>query len=288
MNNKKNFGQKIFYSPLTKIVIASVVFGCILVVGAVFKDLIINRNISYLLQGIIVPTLTVVSFSWLYKVFEKRKFTEFSTNGIGKNLTIGLMLGSVLYSLPILTAYLKGGYDAVVSINSVVFIIPPLGMALSTSILEETLFRGFIFRIVEEKLGSYLALLFSAIIFGLPHIVSDNSAGLILAITFGLLLAIYYMYSRNLWCVIAIHFVWNFFNEYIFGINVRHSHTKLITFKIEGSEWFAHGTFGPQADILAGVFILAVAITFLILCHKKGKIVKPYWTNLGKDENKTT
>jgi membrane protease YdiL (CAAX protease family) len=279
---------------LTKIVVASVVFGCILVIGAVFKDFITNGNISYLLQGIVVPTLTVVSFSWLYKVYEKRKFTEFSINGIGKNLTIGLLLGAVLYSFLILIMYLIGGYDAVISVKSFALIIPPLAMALSTSILEETLFRGFIFRIVEEKLGSYLALLISAIIFGLPHIVSDNSVGLILAITFGLLLAIYYMYSRNLWCVIAIHFVWNFFNEYIFGINVRHSHTKLITFKMEGTEWFAHGTFGPQAEILAGISILVVAIIFLTLCHKKGKIVKPYWTKqrtttyLGKDENKTT
>jgi len=279
--DKNNFRQKVLYSPLTKIIIACIVFGCILVIGAVIKDFVtFNRNISFLLQGIIVPTLTIVSFSWLYKVFEKKKFTEFSINGIGLNLMIGLTLGVVLYLLTFLVIYFVGGYNAAISVNSVLFIIPPLVGALTTSVLEETLFRGFIFRIIEEKLGSYITLFISAIIFGLPHIVSDDSAGFLLATTLGLLLAIYYMYSRNLWCVIAIHFAWNFSNQYIFGITSgRYSLPgKLITFKFEGgAEWFAKGTFGTHAEILAGIAILVAAVILLILCHKKDKIVKPYW-----------
>jgi len=285
--DKKNFRKKVLYSPLTKIVIACFVFGCILVIGAVIKDFVtFNRNLSFLLQGIIVPILTIVSFSWLYKVFEKRKFTEFSINGIGKNFTIGLMLGLILYVLTVLAVFFIGGYEVAISINSVVFIIPPLAGALTTSILEETLFRGFIFRIVEEKLGSYITLIISAIIFGLPHIVSDNSAGFLMATIMGLLLAIYYMYSRNLWCVIALHFAWNFSNQYIFGINVR-SHSKLITFKFEGgAEWFANGDFGVNTDIFTSCCCLVAAIVFLILCHRNGKIIKPYWNGMKQSPNK--
>ena len=277
--DKKNFGQKIFYSPLTKIIIASVTFVCILMIGAIIKNSLgFNRNLSYLIFGIIVPTLVVVSFSWLYKVFEKRKFTDFSTDGIGKNLMIGLILGTFLCSSLFLLVYLRDGYDTVISVNSVVFIIPPLAGALTASILEETVFRGFIFRIVEEKLGSYLALLISALIFAVIHLPFQiqNSAGLSIATTLGVLFAIAYIYSRNLWFPIAIHFAWDLTATYILGIT-SHSHTRLISFR---SEWFANG--GTLTQPEAYFCIFAAIIILLILCHKKRKIVKPYWNKNNK------
>jgi len=82
-----------------------------------------------------------------------------------KFLTIGIALGVVLQSLTILVIYLKGGYS-VISINPVLFIIPPLTMAFTSAITEEVLIRGVVFRIIEEKLGSYFALVISAALFG--------------------------------------------------------------------------------------------------------------------------
>ena len=281
---KKNFGQKILYSPLTKIIIGIIVFAVIYVIQALTRELLgeidISRYVKYPIQEIFIAILAIVSYSYLYKVYEKRKITEFSTNGIAKNLTVGVILGTILQSLTILVIYLKGGY-AVISINPVVVIIPPLTMVITVSILEETLFRGIIFRIIEEKLGSYIALLISALIFGAVHLLNPNSSlivGIGLAIQAGLLLAVAYMYSRNLWFPIAIHFAWNFVQGKIFGANVSGGgiSNSLITSKIEGAELFTGGAFGPEGSIQATIFCLIATIILLILCHKKGRIVKPY------------
>jgi len=155
-------------------------------------------------------------------------------------------------------------------------------MAFTSAIFEETLLRGIIFRVLEEKLGSYIALIISAALFGLLHLANPNSsliAGIGLAIQAGLLLAAAYIYSRNLWFPIAIHFAWNFTQSAIFGASVSGiaiSKT-LITSKIEGAQWFTGGQFGPEGSIQATLFCLVATIILLILSHREGKIIYPYW-----------
>ena len=284
--NSKSIGQKILHFPLTKIIIGLIVVGGIVGAGQILirkaLDLSsINEDFKNLIGGIFVAILAIISYTYLFKFYEKRKIAEFSTNSIIKNLTIGIVLGAVLQSLTILVIYLKGGYS-VITLNSVIFIIAPLTMAFTTAIFEETLFRGIIFRVLEEKLGSYFALIISAFIFGLLHLVNPNSTLIValgLAIQAGLLLAAAYMYSGNLWFPIAIHFAWNFTQSAIFGANVSGNTISrtLITSNIQGAEWFTGGLFGPEGSVQATVFCLIATIILLILCHKEGKIIKPYW-----------
>lgn len=284
--DKKSIGQKIIQFPLTKIIIGLII--CLIVVNlgqlSVSKLLdltALNKDIKNLIAGLLVAILAIVSYTSLFKFYEKRGIKEFSKIGLFKHLTIGITLGALLQSLTIFVIYLKSGYT-IVSINPILFLVPPLTMAFTSAIFEEILMRGIIFRITEEKLGSYFALLISAIIFGALHLGNPNSsliAAIGLAIQAGLLLASAYIYSRNLWFPIAIHFAWNFTQSAIFGANVSGNTISktLITSKIEGAEWFTGGQFGPEGSIQATVFSLIATIILLILSHKEGKIIKPYW-----------
>jgi membrane protease YdiL (CAAX protease family) len=284
--DKKSSVQKILHFPLTKIIIGFLVCGAVLGVGNLLMDKILDltaldKDIKNLVTAIVVAVFGIVSYIYLFKFYEKREVTEFSKNGLLKSLTIGFIIGVVLQSLTILVIYLKGGYS-IVSINPILFLIPPLRMALTSALFEEILMRGIIFRITEEKLGSYFALFISAILFGAMHLGNPNSSllmGIGLAIEAGLLLAAAYIYSRNLWFPIAIHFAWNFTQTAIFGANVSGATISktFITSKIEGAEWFTGGQFGPEGSVQATVFCLIVTIILLILSHKEGKIISPYW-----------
>jgi len=284
--DKKSIGQKILHFPLTKIIIGLLVCGVIVSVGQLLVGKLLNltaldKDFKNLITGLVVAVLAIVSYTYLFKFYEKREITEFSKNGVLKSLTIGIILGVVLQSLTILVIYLKGGYS-IISINPILFLVPPLTMAFTSSIFEETLMRGIIFRITEEKLGSYFALIITAVLFGAMHLANPNSsliAAIGLAIQAGLLLASAYIYSRNLWFPIAIHFAWNFTQSAIFGANVSGNTISktLITSKIEGAEWFTGGKFGPEGSIQATVFCLIATIILLTLSHKEGKIIKPYW-----------
>jgi len=284
--NKKSIGEKILHFPLTKIVIGFIVCGIVIGLG---KNLLqkaleltsLDIDLRNLIVGIFTAVFAVISYKYLFQFYEKRKITELSTNRIIKNLALGILLGAVLQSLTILVIYLKGGYS-VISFNPILYIIPPLTMGITSAIIEEILFRGILFRIPEEKLGSYISLIISALVFGALHMSNPNSslsAGIGLAIQAGLLLGAAYIYSRNLWFPIAIHFAWNFMQSAIFGANVSGNAISktLIVSNIEGENWFTGGQFGPEGSVQATVFCLIATIILLTLSHKKGNIIKPYW-----------
>jgi membrane protease YdiL (CAAX protease family) len=284
--DKKSIGQKIIHFPLTKIIIGVLVCGVVLSVGKLVMGKILDLtaldvSIKSLVTALVVAVFAIVSYTYLFKFYEKREVTEFSKKGLFKSLTFGIVLGTVLQSLTILVIYLKGGYS-IISINPILFLVPPLTMAFTAAIFEEILMRGIIFRITEEKLGSYFALFISAILFGAMHLGNPNSsliAAIGLAIQAGLLLASAYIYSRNLWFPIAVHFAWNFTQSALFGANVSGTTMAktLITSKIEGAEWYTGGQFGPEGSVQATAFCLIATVVLLILSHKEGKIISPYW-----------
>ena len=282
----KSAGQKILHFPLTKIIIGIVVVVGLVVLtqmgaNTLFDSLSLERNIRRLLIGIMTAALSIIGYTLLYKVYEKREITELSLSGIGRNLFTGFLLGSVLQSLTILVIYSMGGFS-VVSVNPILFLLPALTMAFTSAIFEEILVRGIIFRIMEEKLGSYIALIISALIFGAMHLANPNSSLLAatgLALQAGLFLAAAFMFSRNLWFPIAIHFAWNFTQAGIYGAAVSGNATNksLFTTKIEGAEWYTGGAFGPEGSIQATLFCLTATIILLMICHKQNKIIKPIW-----------
>jgi len=239
-----------------------------------------EKEEKMLLTGIILASISIVTYTWLFRFYEKRTITELSIKGIGKNLSLGICLGIALQSLTILVIYLNKGFT-VISVNSMLFMLPSLAMAFTSAILEEILFRGIIFRIAEEKLGSYWALIISAVIFGVMHLANPHSSIVValgLAIQAGLLLAAAYIFSRNLWFPIAIHFAWNFTQSGIFGVSTSGNNMgkSLLTTKIEGAEWFTGGQFGPEGSIQATVFCLIATIVLMLFNHKQRRIIKHY------------
>jgi uncharacterized protein len=278
--------QKLLHFPLTKIILGIVACLGVAALGQMLSQRLLTltalspdyKNLAAAVAGAV---LLIAVYCGLFGFYEKRRISEFSGPGIARNIIVGTLLGALLQSLTILVMYLSGAYS-VVSVNTAAFLIPPLVMAFSSAIFEEVLLRGIVFRITEEKLGSYLALTISALLFGALHLANPNSsitAALGLAIQAGLLLGAAYMYSRSLWLPIAIHFAWNFTQSAIFGAAVSGNKVSKtwITSSIEGPEWLTGGGFGPEGSIQATLFCSVATLVFLMLCHRQKKIIPPYW-----------
>ncbi|PBJ11485.1 CPBP family intramembrane glutamic endopeptidase [Flavobacterium sp. ACN6] len=277
--------QKTFNSPITKIILALLTFMAVVIIGQQIAAKLLaltslEKDYRNLLKGLFVTTAAVLSYIVFFKKYDKRSVTEFASKGILKNLSTGVLFGFLLQSLTILVIYLNGSYS-VVSVNPISFILIPLAIMFTVAIIEEILVRGIVFRIIEEKLGSYISLLISGVIFGALHLVNPHSSFLsTLCITLaGFLLGAAFIYSRNLWFPIAVHFAWNFTQSGIFGtITSGNEKTpSLLTAKIQGSELITGGEFGPEGSIQASVICLIGTIILLVLSNKENKIVKPYW-----------
>lgn len=277
--------QKIFNFPVVKILLALLTFMAVVIIGQQIAVKLLaltslDKDYRNLLKGLFVSFSCIFSYILFFKKYEKRTITEFSTKGLAKNISIGALIGFVLQSLTILVIYLNGSYS-VVNINPVSFILIPFTIMFTVAIIEEILVRGIIFRIVEEKLGSYISLTISAVLFGVFHLANPHGT-LISAIcitTAGFLFGAIFMYSRNLWMPIALHFAWNFTQSGIFGAitSGNEKTSSLLEAKIQGPEFITGGEFGPEGSIQAIIFCAAATIILLVLNHKQNKIIKPYW-----------
>jgi len=277
--------QKAFNSPITKIILALLTFMAVVIIGQQIAVKLLtltslDRDHRNLLKGLFVSASCVCSYILFFKKYDKRTVTEFASKGLLKNVGGGILIGFLLQSLIILVIYLNGSYN-VLTVNPISFIVIPLAIMFTVAIIEEILVRGIVFRIIEEKLGSYISLLISGVIFGALHLVNPHSSFLsTLCITLaGFLLGAAFIYRRNLWFPIALHFAWNFTQSGIYGaITSGNEKTSgLLTAKIQGSELITGGEFGPEGSIQASVICLLGTLILLFLSQKENKIVKPYW-----------
>jgi len=279
--------QKILNFPLTKIILGLLLCFAVFIVaqqivGKILDLTAIDKNFRNLIKGIIASSFVILTYILFYHKYEKRKIGEFSCKGLLKNILLGVLIGSTLQGLTILVIYFWGNFR-IISVNPFSFIITPFAVAFSVAIFEETLLRGIIFRIVEEKLGSYISLAISAIIFGAAHLLNPDSS-VISTICIGIvgfMLGASYIYSRSLWLPIAIHFSWNFVQSGIFGAitSGNEQTSSLFNTKISGAELITGGAFGPEGTIQAILFWLIVSIIFMALITKQNKIIKPFWKN---------
>ncbi|WP_337968044.1 type II CAAX endopeptidase family protein [uncultured Flavobacterium sp.] len=277
--------QRTFNSPVTKIILAILTFMAVVIIGQQIAVKLLgltslDKDYRNLLKGLFVSASCIFSYILFFRKYDKRTVTEFASKGLLKNITIGVLIGFILQSLTILVMYLNGNYS-VVNINPISFILIPFAIMFTVAIIEEILVRGIIFRIMEEKLGTYISLTFSSILFGVLHLANPNGTLIssICITTAGFLMGAAFIYSRNLWMPIALHFAWNFTQSGIYGaITSGNEKTKsLLTAKIQGPEFITGGEFGPEGSIQAIVFCALGTILLLILIHKENKIIKPYW-----------
>jgi uncharacterized protein len=277
--------QKTLNFPLTKIILGLLLCFVVFIisqqlVGKILDITTIDKNFRNLIKAIIASSFVIFTYIFFYRKYEKREIGEYSSKGISKNILLGVLIGVTLQGLTILVIYLWGDFR-IISINPFSSIITPFAVAFSVAIFEETLLRGIIFRIVEEKLGSYISLAISAIIFGAAHLLNPDSSvisSLCIGIV-GFMFGASYIYSRSLWLPIAIHFSWNFVQSGIFGAitSGNEQTSSLFNTKISGAELITGGAFGPEGTIQATLFWLLVSILLMILITKQNKLIKPYW-----------
>lgn len=230
--------------------------------------------------------MTGLAVYWAFvRLIERRQVHELGLKGMGRELGLGLLIGAGLCMLCVLLLMALGVYR-IEAINPIMVTLPALAMALSSGVLEELMYRGGLFRIVEETLGSWLSLAVSALVFGLSHYAPVEGAlwgSFAISIEAGLLLAAAYMLTRRLWVPIGLHVAWNFAQSGVFSGIVSGSYNQPGLFKstLEGSDWLTGGAFGMEASVVAVAVCTAAGLLLLVLAIRRGNLMPPSWRRGG-------
>lgn len=202
-------------------------------------------------------------------------------SGLGRQAGRGLLVGTLLFSAVVAVAAVLGVYR-VTGPGDFSTVIPILiGSAIVPAFTEEVLFRGILFRWIEEFGGTWAALIVSSAFFGAAHLLNPDAtwfSSFAIAVEAGLLLGGAYMLTRSLWMPIGLHAAWNFTQGAIFGVPISgHASQGLVRAELQGPALLSGGGFGLEASVIA-IAIASVAGVWLVKrALGRGLLVQPWW-----------
>ena len=230
-----------------------------------------------LVAGFLAAALALAAYAWIVRRTEHREPTEVALENAPGAFGRGVLIGLAMFGAVIANIAFLGGYE-VRGIGSVTGMIAILGFMVAVAVTEELLYRGVLFRIVEEKIGTWLALVLSGLVFGFAHLPNPNAtvwSSLAIAIEAGLMLGAAYVATRNLWVPIGVHFAWNFAQGGIFSTSVSGTDAPqgLLDGGTSGPAILTGGGFGPEASVYSVLAGVVVTAAFLWLAKRRGTLV---------------
>jgi membrane protease YdiL (CAAX protease family) len=229
-----------------------------------------------LILGLVTAVAALAAYAWIVRRTEHREPQEVALAGAGGAFGRGAALGVGMFAAVIAVIALFGGYR-VAGWGSVGGAVALVGFTAAAAVTEELVFRGILFRILEQWAGTWGALGLTGLLFGLSHLLNPHASlwgALAIAIEAGGMLAAAYAATRTLWLPIGLHFGWNLAEGAIFGTDVSGTDAPagLLHGVMSGPAVLSGGSFGPEASlfsVLAGVLATTV---FMVLARRRGYV----------------
>lgn len=250
-----------------------------------YSNAFMEQNKGNILPLIVAAMGMVALAMWVYVGFarfvERRSPGDLALVPGMRELGIGMLFGSGLYTASVLVL-LAMGIMRIEGTNPVSVMLPAISMAISSGFLEELLFRGALFRIVEEWLGSWISVVISSVVFGAVHLMNPAATltgAIFISIEAGLLLAAAYMLTQRLWLGIGFHISWNYTQSAVFGGIVSGGVAEPGLFKTvtEGPELLTGGNFGLEASLVPCILATTAGIILVVKAVRRGHVVVPFW-----------
>jgi hypothetical protein len=229
------------------------------------------------LDAVVILLVALGAYVLYVRLTERRRVDELAPALLAPQGLLGLLIGVVLFSAVIGLLVATGTYHYV-GYGSIPSVFTAFATTLTAATIEELLFRGFLFRVVQSIAGTWIGAAISAIVFGALHAFNAHAtvlSSIAIAIEAGALLAMAYAATQRLWLPIGLHLGWNFTEGSVFGVSVsgHHASPGLVRGVLNGPDYLTGGGFGIEASALA-VLVCSVATVFFIgYAVRAGRIV---------------
>lgn len=281
---RKSLWRRIIDFPLVAMLIAmGIVILCLtaaFLIGKFLVPPIPGFNFNMKLDLIAIPLL-LLAYKFLITRLGAQPRDDYRDPAAMRNLGLGLGAGFLVFSAAVAVAAILGVYR--ITDEGSLSGLPSalIASAIFPAINEEMVFRGILFRWIEEFGGSWLALLVTSALFGAAHLMNPNAspiAAVGIALEAGVMLGAAYMLTRSLWLPMGLHAAWNFTQGEIYDIPVSGTAANgMVEAKLSGDPLLTGNGFGLEASVIAIVIATAFGLWLLRLAIRKGELVQPMW-----------
>ena len=268
--------RRVLLFPATRLLLLGTPLLLLLGMSNSFMESLAGSPWKAIASATAMAALGLAVYVGFVRLVERRPVGELALPGMGRELAVGLAIGAGLYTGCVLILMALGIYR-IEGLNPLSFLVPAVAMAISSAIFEELLFRGALFRIVEEWLGSWISLVVSSFVFGFVHLLNPAATltgAVFISVEAGLLLAAGYLVTRRLWMSMGFHAAWNYTQSAIFSgvVSGNDSNPGLIRPSIEGPALLTGGKFGLEASLVAFVLCTTAGVVLLRIAIRQGHI----------------
>ena len=291
---QKSLWRRIVDYPLVAMVIAIVIVILCFTIGMLIAQFVVppipGLTIPMKFDLVSIPILLLAYFLVIRHMGEYPR-DDYRDPKWARNLGLGLAAGLAVFSAAVAVAAILGIYRIVGQGDASGLLPALLASAIFPAVSEELIFRGILFRWIEEWGGSWVALLVTSVLFGCAHLLNPHAspvAALGIALEAGVMLGAAYMLTRSLWLPMGLHAAWNFAQGEIYDIPVSGTNVHgLVDARLSGPPLLTGDGFGLEASLIAIVVATLFGLWLLRLAIRKGELVQPRWVRRRRIRSET-
>lgn len=276
--------KRIWNFPLVAMLVALVL--CVIVIGVInigagILSGALGVDVPEPVQVVAVVAALIAVQKLVLRRLGERRHDDLPFAEALRGLVLGTLGAAALFSVIVGIAALLGAYRIVGwgGLSNWVFLLFAAG--ISAGFVEELIFRGILFRWIEEFGGSWTALAITSALFGLVHIGNANAtwwSSLTIALVAGTMLGGAYMLTRNLWLAVGIHFGWNVTQGLVWDVPVSGNDVDgVVDARLVGDPLISGGAFGLEASVIALVVAGAAGVWLVKRAVDAGELMAPWW-----------
>ncbi len=224
-----------------------------------------------------VNTLGAFASVWLARKFvDKQSFFSlgFAWKGFENHAYTGLFgaiamlsTGTIILLLLKYLSFTDINFDGITLLNGA-------AMMAFVAFAEEIVFRGYLLNNLMQSMNKWVALAITAVVFAAMHLGNPGMGifSFFEILIAGIMLGVNYIYTKNLWFGILLHFVWNFMQGPILGYEVSGVNlTPVLHQSLNGPTVLTGGSFGFEGSILSTLLNL-IFIAVLVFVYEKQSV----------------
>jgi membrane protease YdiL (CAAX protease family) len=216
---------------------------------------------------------TLVTLYFCKKFIDRESFKEMGVTSLrsGQLFGAGALVGIIIVASGFLILLHMGEIVPARNEVGITDMVKGVFLYLLVALNEEFLLRGYIQVNLSRSFNRYAAILLASSLFAFFHIFNmgiTNISLLNLALS-GILLGINFLFIRNIWYSVGLHFSWNYVQGFIFGFHVSgNNNPSLLEVKYYYPSPWNGGAFGFEGSVVCTILSVAAIIAMYFFFRK--------------------
>lgn len=222
----------------------------------------------------LIPLLSVIAFTLLFWLIEKRSISLNLVKAPAKGFLTGAAAGSCWLAAPVLILYAAHSirFEGVNTVeNFPVWVLA----ALLNVFMQELLVRGYLYQLLKQRHNLAAAVIVTTALFTLMHGGAFEAGPLpvLNVLTMSLLMTVVLEYTGSIIAPTVMHFIWNGVGALVLGgVSLADDYPHLLNMAVLGGPLLSGGTYRIEGSLIVLITNAALIGSFLLLCRRRRRV----------------